>query len=62
MSSVLSQTDEKVIESKSKPDVANQSGSATTAPKEDEICDDWEQLDQQVSSHIYNKQIRRKHR
>lgn len=53
MSSVLSQTDEKVIESKSKPDVANQSGSATTAPKEDEICDDWEQLDQQVNSHIY---------
>ena len=55
MSSVLSQTDEKVIESKSKPDVANQSGSATTAPKEDEICDDWEQLDQQVKSHITNK-------
>lgn len=67
MSSVLSSKDEKVIGSESTgAGAANRTSAASsssggggktaaTSAKEDDICDNWEQLDQQVNRCVWIK-------
>lgn len=59
MSSVLSQKDEKVIGSESNSGASSSSGMIgstgknVSGAKEEDICDDWEQLDQQVKIEFF---------